>query len=67
MNPKHIFDADGRWVCFIVGEDVFSKDGHWLGTVRQGRDIYGKDGEYLGSLSEDGSRLPEEMVSLPQA
>jgi hypothetical protein len=67
MDPKHIFNADGRWVCFVVREDVFSKDGHWPGTVRQGRGIYGKDGEYLDSQSNDGNRLSEETVSLLQA
>lgn len=35
MDPKHIFDADGRWVCFIVGEDVFSKDGEYLGSLSE--------------------------------
>ena len=64
MDSRHIFDADGRWICFIVGEDVFTKDGRWLATVRKGRDIYGRDGSYLGSLSKDGYRLPEDMVSL---
>lgn len=57
MSPRHIYNAEGYWVAFVVDGDVFDRSGDWLGHLVNGQEIYGVDGEHLGTLTEDGRLL----------
>ena len=73
MAHKRIYDADGRWIGFMVDEDVFNTTGELIGHVVNGCEvyglqdthhkIYGSRGPYLGRLTEDGRLLKEENPS----
>jgi hypothetical protein len=58
MSPRHIYDADGYWVAFIVGNDVFDRAGERLGHLVDGQEIYGVKGDHLGTLTDEGRLVP---------
>ncbi|HEY4485459.1 MAG TPA: hypothetical protein VI702_03925 [Nitrospiria bacterium] len=54
MTPRHIFDAQGRWVVFVVGPDVFLRDGEWLGNLSANNEIRDRKGRLMGALDRAG-------------
>jgi hypothetical protein len=56
MTPRHIYDADGYWVAFVVGTEVFLRGGEWLGRLSGDYEIRDQDGQLRGIL-DDGGRL----------
>jgi hypothetical protein len=73
MAHKRIYDVGGRWIGFVVDDDVFDKTGELMGHVVNGYEVYGLQGpnhesygsrgSYLGRLTKDGRLLTEENSS----
>jgi hypothetical protein len=59
MLSKHLYNADGRWIAFIVGTDVFNRFGTLIGRFINNREIQNMDGRIMGFLSEDGHLVRE--------
>ena len=57
VTPRHIYNADGYWIAFIVGTEVFRRGGEWLGQLCGRTEVRDHDGRLRGLLSPDGSRL----------
>ena len=34
MESRHLYSPDGHWVAFLVGEDLFWRDGERLGWLQ---------------------------------
>ncbi|MBI3812782.1 MAG: hypothetical protein HY283_11380 [Nitrospirae bacterium] len=64
MTPRHIYDAEGFWVAFVVGTDVFLRGGEWLGRLSGEKEtgekeagtneIRDRDGHLRGLMDERG-------------
>jgi len=59
MTPRHIYDAEGYWVAFVVGTEVFLRGGEWLGRLsgESGagtNEIRDREGQLRGVLDERG-------------
>jgi len=54
MTPRHIYDAEGYWVAFVVGTEVFLRGGEWLGQLSGTKVIRDRDGQLRGLLDEGG-------------
>ncbi|HEY5593834.1 MAG TPA: hypothetical protein VIL61_01575 [Nitrospiria bacterium] len=59
MTPRHIYDAEGYWVAFVVGMEVFLRGGEWLGRLSNERgagenEIRDRDGHLRGLLNACG-------------
>jgi len=54
MIPGHVFDAEGYWIAFIVGKEVFLRGGEWLGRLGTDNDIRDHDGRLRGFLNTSG-------------
>jgi hypothetical protein len=54
MSPRHIYNHEGFWVAFVVGDQVFSCGGDLMGHLVDNHEIYGRDGSRLGTLTQDG-------------
>jgi hypothetical protein len=66
MEHKRIYDANSRWIGFVVNEDVFNTTGELIGHVVNGEvyglqdtpyEIYGSRGPYLGRITKNGRLL----------
>ena len=64
MAPRHIFDADGYWVAFAVGAEVFLRGGEWLGRLAGDNEIRDHDGQLRGFMDEEGRLLMVESGSV---
>ena len=64
MAPRHIFDADGYWVAFAVGTEVFLRGGEWLGRLAGDNEIRDRDGQLRGFMDDGGRLLMVESVSV---
>jgi hypothetical protein len=58
MSPRHIYNSEGFWVAFIVGDQVFDPTGNLVGRLVGNRDVLAKDGSRLGTIGHDGRLLP---------
>ena len=54
MTPRHIYDAEGYWVAFVVGMEVFLRGGEWLGQLSGENEIRDRDGHLRGLLNARG-------------
>jgi hypothetical protein len=64
MESRHLFSADGHWVAFLVGEDLFWRDGQRLGWFQpsggrpgagwSGGIVTSRDGGQIGLITEHG-------------
>jgi hypothetical protein len=54
MAPKHIYDAEGYWVAFVVGAEVFLRGGEWIGRLADNNEILGQNGQLRGFLDDAG-------------
>ncbi len=54
MTPRHIYDAEGFWVAFVVGTEVFLRGGEWLGRLSGTKEIRDREGQLRGRLDERG-------------
>jgi hypothetical protein len=67
MSPRHIYNRDGYWVAFIVGDDVFDRFGDPLGCLVNGQEIYGANGDHLGTLTHGGHVVPSDIYGWTSA
>lgn len=60
---RHLYSADGRWVAFLVGDDLFWRDGERLGWLQpfaqeesgwSGGVVRALGGEPIGMVTERG-------------
>lgn len=59
MTPRHVYDAEGYWVAFVVGAEVFLRGGEWLGRLSGEKEagtneIRDRDGQLRGLLDARG-------------
>lgn len=59
MTPRHIYDAEGFWVAFVVGTEVFLRGGEWLGRLSGEKEaganeIRDRDGHLRGLMDDNG-------------
>ncbi len=59
MTPRHVYDAEGYWVAFVVGTEVFLRGGEWLGRLSGEKEageneIRDRDGHLRGLLDARG-------------
>ena len=64
MESRHLYSPDGHWVAFLVGEDLFWRDGERLGWFQpfsrrldggwSGGIVASRSGEQLGVIMENG-------------
>lgn len=54
MTPRHVYDAEGYWVAFVVGTEVFLRGGEWLGRLSGENEIRDRDGHLRGLLDARG-------------
>jgi hypothetical protein len=64
MESRHLYSPDGHWVAFLVGEDLFWRDGERLGWFQpfsrrldaswSGGIVTSRSGEQLGVIMENG-------------
>lgn len=54
MAPRHICDAEGFWVAFVVGAEVFLRGGEWLGRLGENNAIFDHYGRVRGFLDDAG-------------
>ncbi|MBI3596181.1 MAG: hypothetical protein HY203_03390 [Nitrospirae bacterium] len=64
MTPRHIYDAEGYWVAFVVGTEVFLRGGEWLGRLSDHHEIRDQDGQLQGFMDDDGRLLILESESV---
>jgi hypothetical protein len=64
MVPRHIYDADGYWVAFVVGTEVFLRGGEWLGRMAGDNEIRDQDGHLRGFMDDEGRLLMVESDSV---
>ena len=57
MQPRHIYDTEGRWVAFVVNGDVFDRSGDLIARLNHRQEILGLDGDALGVVTEHGHYL----------
>lgn len=67
MTPRHIFDAKGNWVAFVVGPDLFLRDGEWLGNLTAKNEILDRKGRLMGVLDKAGRLSLRAGVSVIEA
>ncbi|HUK57229.1 MAG TPA: hypothetical protein VLY20_11270 [Nitrospiria bacterium] len=54
MTPKRIYDAEGYWVAFAVGAEVFLRGGEWIGQLAGNHEIRDRQGQLRGFMDEEG-------------
>jgi hypothetical protein len=54
MIPRHVFDAEGYWIAFIVGKEVFLRGGEWLGRLSADDEIRDQNERLRGFLDSSG-------------
>ena len=64
MESRHLYSPDGHWVAFLVGEDLFWRDGERMGWFQpssrrlddgwSGGIVTSRSGEQLGVIMESG-------------
>lgn len=64
MTPKHIHDAEGFWVAFTVGPEVFLRGGEWLGRMTANNEIRDHDGHLRAIVDEEGRLTRVESVRM---
>ena len=64
MAPGHIYDAEGYWVAFVVGADLFLRGGEWLGRLAGNHEIRDQDGQLRGFMDDEGRLLMVEAEAV---
>jgi hypothetical protein len=62
MDTRHLYSADGQWIAFLVGDDLFWRDGERLGWFQPFSQAAGwsggmatsSNGEPIGLILENG-------------
>jgi hypothetical protein len=54
MDPSRVFDAEGYWIAFIVGKEVFLRGGEWLGRLTADNEIRDQNERLRGFLDTSG-------------
>ena len=62
MESRHLYSSDGHWVAFLVGGDLFWRDGERLGWFQPSSQAVGwsggmvtsRNGEPIGVILENG-------------
>ena len=57
MTPRHVYDAEGYWVAFVVGTEMFLRGGEWLGRLNGENAVRDRDGQLRGLMDERGRLL----------
>lgn len=52
MTPRHLYDAEGYWIAFVVGSDVFLRGGEWLGQLMEKSEIRDREEGLIGLVDE---------------
>jgi hypothetical protein len=48
---QYLFDSQGRWIAFRVGQYVFNVESEWIGWLPENsQDVVDIDGNYLGTI-----------------
>ena len=64
-SPTHCYDARGYWIAFIVGLEVFLREGEYLGRLDENRGVYDQEGrlrarlegeDRISLVADEGSR-----------
>ncbi len=51
MSAKYLFNSDGEWIAFRLGDYVYNRDGDWIGWLPwDDEDVVSQDGDYLGTI-----------------
>jgi hypothetical protein len=58
MRPRHVYNKEGFWVAFIVGDQVFDPAGNLIGRLVGNREVLAMDGSRLWTIGRDGRLLP---------
>ena len=62
MESRHLYSPDGHWIAFLVGDDLFWRDGERLGWFQpfgpaagwRGGIVASRNGEPIGIIMENG-------------
>jgi len=54
MIPRHVFDAEGYWIAFLVGKEVFLRGGEWLGRLSGEIEVRDQDDRLRAVLDGHG-------------
>ncbi|MCB2264285.1 MAG: hypothetical protein LGR52_15300 [Candidatus Thiosymbion ectosymbiont of Robbea hypermnestra] len=71
MSIRYLFNTRGKYVAFVSGDNVFTKDGEWIGSIGNGNELWDRQGKFIGYIFDDDrvirnrSELPR-LSSLPK-
>lgn len=54
MDSRHLYSHEGHWIAFLVGEDLFWRDGERLGWLQRGGVVRSRGGELIGRVTDRG-------------
>lgn len=47
MSIRYLFNTKGKYVAFVSGDNVFTKDREWVGSIKNGNEIWDRKGGLL--------------------